>query len=166
MINLAPASLTSKPGQLRLVAVPALLLSFTLAAGLHTAFAQGDASVPAKSSGKEYVLTKVSSFNAPPAGARNPFWPIGWTPAPVVAATAVAPVYSVKPEDFTLTTTSVDYPPLAIINGRSYAVGDSIPAAGGADTVKVKAIQDGVVLLDHHGRELRVLTSIGVHSKK
>ena len=158
---LSPAPL---PRRVRAMAGPALLAGLVLATGLHDAAAQGDAT--AKSSGKEYVLTKVSSFNAPPSGTRNPFWPIGWTPGPVIAATAAAPVYSVKPEDFTLTTTSVDYPPLAIINGRSYAVGDAVPAAGGADTVKVKSIQDGVVLLDHHGRELRVISSIGLRNKK
>ena len=119
-------------------------------AGLSAASAQGTA--PPKASGKEYTLAKTSSFDAPPADARNPFWPIGWTPGPVVTAAAAAPVYTVKAEDFVLTTTSVDYPPLAIINRRSYSVGESIPVAGGADMVKVKAIQDGVVLLDHHGR--------------
>ena len=147
--------------RVRSLAAPCLLAGLSLAISLAAASAQGPA--PAgKASGKEYALSKTSSFSAPPADARNPFWPIGWTPGPVVTAAAAVPVYTVKAEDFTLTTTSVDYPPLAIINGRSYAVGDAIPAAGGADTVKVKAIQDGVVLLDHHGRELRVLSSIGV----
>lgn len=146
--------------RVRFLAFPSLVAGLTLAAGWSTASAQGTATP--KGSGKEYVLAKTSSFNAPPADARNPFWPIGWTPGPVVTATAAAPVYTVKAEDFVLTTTSVDYPPLAIINHRSYSVGDTIPAAGGADTVRVKAIQDGVVILDHHGRELRVVSNVGL----
>ena len=138
-----------------------LLAALTLTVGLASAAAQGTAA-SGKASGKEYVLTKTSSFSAPPADARNPFWPIGWTPGPAVAAATAAPVYTVKAEDFTLTTTSVDYPPLAIINHRSYSVGDTLPAAGGADTVRVKSIQDGVVVLDHHGREIRVQASVGL----
>lgn len=135
------------------------LVGLLLATGLSDAAAQGAA--PDKTAGKEYVLAKTSSFAAPAADARSPFWPVGWTPGPVVAATQAAVVYDVKPESFVLTTTSVDYPPLAIINGRSYAVGDNVPAPGSPDVVRVKAIQDGVVLLDHHGRELRVLSSVG-----
>ena len=151
--------------RVRVLAAPSLVAGLTVAAGLSTASAQGTAAAP-KVSGKEYVLAKTSSFNAPSADARNPFWPIGWTPGPAVTAATAAPVYSVKAEDFVLTTTSVDYPPLAIINHRSYSVGESIPAAGGADTVKVKAIQDGVVLLDHHGREIRVVSSTGAPPAK
>ena len=151
--------------RVRAAALPVLLAGTVLAAGLSEASAQ-TTTAPAKSSGKEYVLTKTSAFNPPAADARNPFWPIGWVPGPAVAAAVATPVYTVKPEDFVLTTTSVDYPPLAIINGRSYAVGDPVPAAGGADTVKVKTIQDGVVLLDHHGRELRVVTSTGAGRAK
>ena len=150
--------------RVRGLAAPSLVAGLTLVAGLSTASAQGTAA--AKVSGKEYVLAKTSSFNAPPAEARNPFWPIGWTPGPALGTVAVAPVYTVKAEDFVLTTTSVDYPPLAIINRRSYSVGDSIPVAGGADTVRVKAIQDGVVLLDHHGREIRVASNTSLAPAK
>ncbi len=134
-----------------------------LAAVPRPAAAQGAAAAaaPSKVSGKEYVLTKSSSFEAPAGNARNPFWPIGWVPGPAVAEQGPVLVYDVKPEDFTLTTTSVDYPPLAIINGKSYAVGDAVPVSGNQEIVKVKKILDGVVLLDHRGRELRVVAGAG-----
>ena len=164
MTNLSSSIHAGAAQRVRGVAAPALAAGLALMAGLSAASAQGTA--PPKASGKEYTLAKTSSFDAPPADARNPFWPIGWTPGPVVTAAAAAPVYTVKAEDFVLTTTSVDYPPLAIINRRSYSVGESIPVAGGADTVKVKAIQDGVVLLDHHGREIRIVSNVGLSGKK
>ena len=164
MMNNLLLSSAMVPRRSRAAALLSLLAGGTLAVGLQSVAAQ--AAAPEKTSGKEYVLAKASSFQAPPADVRNPFWPIGWVPGPAVTAATAAPVYTVKPEDFVLTTTSVDYPPLAIINGKSYAVGDAVPAAGGVDTVRVKAIQDGVVLLDHHGRELRVITTTGAARPK
>lgn len=136
--------------------VAGLLGVASLLAGLHAARAQGPSPLP-KESGKEYVLAKSSSFKAP-ATERNPFWPIGWTPGPVVPVAQAAVVFDVKAESFALSTTSLDVPPLAIINGRSYTLKDQIPTAPGSpDFVTVKSIQDGLVILDHHGRELRLL---------
>ncbi len=110
-----------------------------------------------KTSGKEYALTHQSSFDASPASARNPFWPIGWVPTAAVPTAAVAAVaLNVRPEDFLVTTISVDAPALAVINGKTRAVGDQIPvSADSQDFVTVKQILDGVVVLDYHGRELR-----------
>ena len=116
----------------------------------------------AKVSGKDYSLTHGSSFDAPPGGTRSPFWPIGWTPAATAAPaqTGVAQQLDVKPEQFVVTTISVDYPPLAIINGKSYAVGDQIPVtADKREFVTVKQILDGVVVLDYRGHEMRSTTA-------
>ena len=61
-----------------------------------------------------------------------------------------------------VTTISVDYPPLAVINGRTYGVGEHIPVSADArEFVSVKQITDGMVVLDHHGRELRVTPNLG-----
>ncbi len=144
-----------------------LVLFATLAAA-HVARGQQSAPTVAKSSGKEYALAHSSSFDAPPGGARNPFWPIGWTPT-MVAGTAqtTAQQIDVKPEQFVVTTISVDYPPLAIINGRSYAVGDQIPVTADKRVfVTVKQILDGVVVLDYQGHELRSTTSAGGMARK
>ena len=107
-----------------------------------------------RNSGKEYVLAHPSSFNAPPAAARNPFWPIGWVPT--AAAPTAAAALNVKAEDFVVTTISVDAPALAVINGKTRGVGDQISvSADGREFVTVKQILDGVVVLDYRGHELR-----------
>ena len=127
--------------------------------------AQGAAPALARNSGKEYVLTHSSSFTAPPANARNPFWPIGWVPSAVVA-TQAAVVLSVRAEDFTVTTISMDFPALAVINGKTRGVGDHIPVgADGQDSVTVKQILDGTVVLDYHGREIRATNGGGLLHK-
>ena len=132
----------------RALAVAAALVACAAPAALH---AQGTA---ARVSGKEYTLAHTSSFDAPPATARNPFWPIGWVPSAVVATQAVA--LNVRAEDFVVTTISMDAPALAVINGKTRGVGDQIPvSADGREIVTVKAILDGVVVLDYHGHELR-----------
>ncbi len=124
---------------------------------------------PAKVSGKEYALTHSSSFETPPNGSRNPFWPIGWTPSAVVGPTqvAVSQPLDVKPEQFVVTTTSLDYPALAIINGKSYGVNDQIPVtADRREFVTVKQILDGLVVLDYHGHELRATSAAAGLTRK
>ena len=132
--------------------------------------ARAGAQPPNNVSGKEYALKNVSSFNAPPADARNPFWPIGWVPAaPVPVATVVAPVVEVKAEQFTVTSISVDAPALAVINGQIRSVGERIAVPGGSpgaqEFVTVKKITDGMVTLDHKGKEF-VVTPGGAGPKK
>ena len=118
------------------------------------AHAQASSPTPAaNNSGKEYVLTRRSSFDAPPGAPRNPFWPIGWVPsAPKTQEAAI----DVQADAFRVTTTSLDFPPLAVINNRTYGVGEQVPVAGHPGTfVGVRQILDGVVVLDYHGHELR-----------
>ena len=135
---------------------------FTLAA-VGGVRAQSPAATPrptnatAKVSGKEYVLTHTSSYQAIPNGARNPFWPIGWVPT--AALPAAAPQLDVRAEQFVVTSISVDYPPLAVINGKTRGVGDHIPvSADNREFVLVKQILDGQVVLDYHGHELRAMS--------
>ena len=131
----------------------ALVLAIALAA---PAVLRAQTPAVPKTSGKEYVLAHQSSFDAPPASARNPFWPIGWVPTAAVPTAVAAVALNVKAEDFVVTTISVDAPALAVINGKTRAVGDRIPvSADSQDFVTVKQILDGVVVLDYHGRELR-----------
>ena len=112
------------------------------------------ADTAAGASGKEYVLSHRSSFDAPPATARNPFWPIGWVPTASQKTQTV--LLDVQADAFRVTATSVDYPPLAVINGRTYGVGEQVPVGShpGAFVV-VRRILDGVVVLDYQGHELR-----------
>ena len=155
-------SLSPRPVYRSFAAVASGLVALAVLAAPAISHGQSaSALTPAKNSGKEYILAHPSAFNAPPANARNPFWPIGWVPsaAPVqVAAVAV----SVKAEDFTVTTISLDAPALAVINGKTRAVGDQIPVTpDGRDFVTVKQILDGMVVLDYHGRELRASNNRG-----
>ncbi len=123
--------------------------------------AQAPAATPGRNSGKEYVLKNASSFTPPPVDSRNPFWPIGWVPTAVVATTAVvAPVVDVKAEQFTVTSISVDYPPLAVINGQTKGVGERVPVPGTQEFVTVRKISDGMVVLEHKGHDLNVVPSL------
>ena len=126
--------------------------------------AQTPSATPARNSGKEYALKNVSSFTPPPTDSRNPFWPIGWVPSAAAAATAAVPVQEVRADMFTVTSISVDYPALAVINGQTKAVGERMPVPGGSagsqEFVTVKKITDGMVVLDHKGQELTLLPSI------
>ncbi len=113
----------------------------------------------ANASGKEYVLARKSSFETPPASQRNPFWPIGWTPT--ATGPAEAPALDVQAEDFRVTSTSVDFPPLAVINGRTYGVGEQVPITGHpGETVTVRQILDGMVVLDYRGHPLKAISGL------
>ena len=142
----------------------AALATFAAPAATH---AQGVAPATpalARNSGKEYMLAHSSSFNAPPANARNPFWPIGWVPTAGPAQVAAA--LNVSASDFNVTTISVDAPALAVINGKTRAVGDRIPVGpAGTESVLVKQILDGVVVLDYRGHELRATNDGGLARK-
>ena len=129
--------------------------------------AQAPAATPGRNSGKEYVLKNVSSFTAPPVESRNPFWPIGWVPAaPVLPTVAAAPVVDVKAEQFTVTSISVDYPPLAVVNGLTKAIGERMAVPGTAEFVTVKKITDGMVVLEYKGHDLNVVPSLPGAVKK
>lgn len=119
--------------------------------------APAPAAPAAKPAGRE--LATRSTFQAPAAdapGARNPFLPIGYVrPAPTAVATKET-VLEVKPEQFVVTSYSLEPPPLAVINGRTYSIGEKVPA-GDKDPsqfVTVRQIRDGEVILDYRGRLL------------
>lgn len=140
--------------------------AFCAAFAAGRAGAQAPAAAPARNSGKEYVLKNVSSFTPPPVEGRNPFWPIGWVPTAAVPTMAVAPVVDVKAEQFTVTSISVDYPPLAVVNGLTKAVGERVAVPGTAEFVTVKKITDGAVVLEYKGHELNILPTISGAVKK
>ena len=98
-----------------------------------------------------------SSFSAPAEGspaARNPFVPIGYV-RPIAVAKEKVIAVTVTADQFTVTSYSIDPPPLAVINGRTYGVGEQIFVdAEKKEFVTVRQIRDGVVLLDHRGRTL------------
>ena len=115
------------------------------------------------------MLVHKSTYNSPPTQ-RNPFWPIGWTPAaPQAAPEAVVAAPTVRAEDFSVSSVSMDYPPLAVVNKKTYGVGDRIMiggAAAGGEFVTVRQITDGVVVLDHRGTLLRCPTNRSAAGRK
>lgn len=145
-------------------------LSATLGLWLLTAAgarAEGAAAgAPARTSEKEYVLTHKSSYSGSTTP-RSPFWPIGWVPSAPVAAEVLVVAPTVRAEDFVVTSISLDFPPLAVINKHTYGVGDRVPvgSAGTAaapksgEFVTVRQIIDGTVVLDHRGTLLRCSTT-------
>ncbi|MBV9659168.1 MAG: hypothetical protein JO295_13800 [Verrucomicrobia bacterium] len=106
----------------------------------------------------DFVLKNHSTFTTPggdgdATAGRNPFLPIGYARAVATQRAEAAP--DVRAEQFAVTATLLDVPPLTVINGKSYTTGERIPLnASGTDFVTVKQIGDGVVYLDYRGRIL------------
>ncbi len=109
--------------------------------------------------GKEYKLTRRSAFTGL-EGVRNPFWPIGWVPTAAIPSAPQEALPEVSADSFVVTSISLDGQPLAVINGRTYGVGDRIPVnATGTEAVAVSKIVDGAVFFTFHGREIRSLST-------
>jgi len=95
-------------------------------------------------------LKHKSSFNVE-AGERNPFWPIGWKPAPKIAkggAEHAGP--AIPPSSFVVTSITLDPKAhYAIINGRTMGEGQQFGLQLGSQIhqITVKAINDGHVVL-------------------
>ena len=159
LLLLSYSSARREPGARAGLALFGLLLAAPLAAQAQGA----EKSTPAKTSEKDYVLVHKSSYVSS-GTQRNPFWPIGWVPsAPKVQEAAVV-VPTVRAEDFVVTSISLDFPPLAVVNKHTYGVGDRIPVGAatltaGGEFVTVRQISDGVVVLDHRGALLRCTTN-------
>lgn len=135
---------------------PALSLLLVLAAA-GVASAEGETS-------KEYILKHKSDYTAAD-DARDPFWPIGFKPAAATPEAPQAPAAEtlpeVRPEMFVVTTISLEKDaPLAVINGRTHAIGDRLPVdASGKQFVTVRKIMDGAVFFDYRGQTIKSATS-------
>lgn len=95
------------------------------------------------------LLDRVSRFE-PNEVVRNPFWPVGWRPGDAKAAPGPRMVtFTLPPETFRLTSTLPGWRPVAVINGRSYTVGESLHLLVGQDLVEVEiaAVEDGAVVV-------------------
>lgn len=134
------------------------LLSPVFLVALALSAANVRAEAPARAPTPSPVAPTVprSNFNAPAEGSpasRNPFVPIGYVRP--VAAAVKEKVVTVTAEQFVVTSYSIEPPPLAVINGRTYGIGERIPVdKDGTEFVTVRQIRDGVVVLDYRGRTL------------
>ena len=107
---------------------------------------------------EELGAPKLSAFEATSLP-RDPFLPIGWRrpadePAPVVKGGTVSVTTEsyIRPEAFVVSSISVDRMTLAVINGKPYGEGDSLPFVAGDKKIKllVQSIRDGVVTLRYN----------------
>jgi hypothetical protein len=109
-------------------------------------------------------LKNKSSFQQQEHG-RNPFWPIGWKPAPQIAGASTAtaePTSAVDPSAFSVSSIVMDpRAPFAIINGKPMSEGQVFGLQMGGSTyqITVKAIQDGRVILVR-GRDQEIVVPL------
>jgi len=101
-------------------------------------------------------LKHKSSFNVG-ANERNPFWPIGWKPAPKLAKNGAGP--AIPPSSFVVSSITLDPKAhYAIINGRTMGEGQQFGLQLGTQIyqITVKTINDGHVVLLRHDQEIVV----------
>src|SRR5437660_8574312 len=101
-------------------------------------------------------LKHKSSFNVG-ANERNPFWPIGWKPAPKLAKNEHGP--AIPPSAFVVSTIVLDPKGrYTIINGRIMGEGQQFGLQIGSTVhqITVKAIEDGHVVLVRGEQEIVV----------
>lgn len=89
---------------------------------------------------------------------RNPFWPIGWKPAPRIAnADHAGP--AIPASAFVVSSIVLDpHAHMAIINGRPMSEGQlfGMKIGNQIHQISVKAIEDGRVVLAQHDQEIIV----------
>jgi len=114
---------------------------------------------PAKASEPAPIeLKKKSSFTME-AGARNPFWAIGWKPTTKAAAQTQHTAAEIQASTFVVTSITVDGTGrFAIINGKTMQAGQQFALQLGTQTyqITVKAIEDGRVILGRRDEEIIV----------
>lgn len=105
-------------------------------------------------------LKNKSSF-ASEASGRNPFWPIGWKPAPKAAINTgvehAGP--EILPSAFVVSSITLDQGMrFAIINGKTMSEGQQFGLQMGSQTYQltVKTIEDGRVVLLRRDQEIYV----------
>jgi hypothetical protein len=104
------------------------------------------------------VDEKAKSTFSMQASERNPFWPIGWKPAPSKAGTETAGP-SISPGVFLVSSIALSQGEhFAIINGKVMKEGDQFGLQMGTQTyqITVKAIEDGQVVLQRRDEEITV----------
>jgi hypothetical protein len=122
--------------------------------------ATASAPTPGKQSGSEKVDLKNKSAFQVDANSRNPFWPIGWKPAPRLAD----PGTDRGSPDIPLTAFVVSSITIekgtkfAIVNGKIMQEGQQFGLQEGSQTYQVtlKSIEDGRVIISRRGQEVVV----------
>jgi hypothetical protein len=106
------------------------------------------------------VELKNKSTFAMDNGSRNPFWPIGWKPAPKIGnGGADHGGTDLPPTVFVVSTITVEPSGrFAIINGKTMTEGQQFGLQMGTQTyqITVKRIEDGRVILGRRDQEIVV----------
>ena len=103
-------------------------------------------------------LKNKSSFAMDESG-RNPFWPIGWKPAPKKSGNSEHTGSEIRETAFLVSSITLDAGArFAIINGKVMNEGQVFGLQMGNQTysITVKAIQDGQVILQRRDQEILV----------
>lgn len=102
----------------------------------------------------DFKLQHRSSFVNQPA--HNPFWPIGWVKSDQPQETSQDTQVSINPENFVVTSISLSATPLAVINGKAFAEGETINAIYGGQRIRIQvlSIGDGTVTLQYAGKKI------------
>ncbi len=104
------------------------------------------------------VLKNKSSFALDESG-RNPFWPIGWKPAPAGASGPAQRVATISSSSFVVTSITVETGGrYAIINGKVMNEGQvfGLQVGNQVHQITVKTIMDGQVVLVQQDEEIPV----------
>ena len=126
---------------------------FALVLVLLMAAADIRAAEPAKLEVKSKSSFKMDN------GSRSPFWPIGWKPAPKVAAPTEQGGPEIPESAFVVTSITLDNGTrFAIINHKTMQEGQVFGLQMGNQTYQltVKVIEDGRVILDRRGQQIIV----------
>lgn len=114
---------------------------------------------PAAAAGTAPIELKKKSGFTMEAGARNPFWPIGWKPATKAATNTQHTGAEIQASTFVVSSVTLDASGrFAIINGKTMREGQQFGLQLGTQTyqITVKAIEDGRVVLGRRDEEIIV----------
>src|SRR5579862_5206371 len=89
--------------------------------------------------------------------AHNPFWPIGWVKNGTESETQDVAV-PITADKFQVTSISTGATPMAVINGKTYAEGETIIALYSGQKIKilVASVTDGTVVLQYLDKKYTV----------
>lgn len=115
------------------------------------------ASSDADAAARKPYVTKNKSVFPGSASDHNPFWPIGWVKTEALASGGDAPVMPHN-TDFTVTTIMLNEPPMAVINGKDMAEGETAALTVGSQQVMVQlmSVKDGYVILQWQNQKIVV----------
>ena len=103
-----------------------------------------------------FKLKHVSTFKQ--TSAHNPFWPIGWVRTANVQQQESEPQVPITSANFNVSSISISPTPMAIINNKACAEGETITARYGASRIQIQvmAIRDGEVILQYQGQNYTI----------